>query len=243
MIDIHSHILPEVDDGSKSWEMSVHMLRMAARDGIEHMVATPHADETYSYDRQWLSRLLDELRQRAGPNPGLSLGCDFHFSYENLEDLDANPSKYTIGATPYLLVELSDFSIPPSVTTKLEDLVAQDLRPIITHPERNLILQRSPERVLQWADMGCAVQVTASALTGLWGGKAKQVANWLLKHEGIHIIATDAHSIDGRPPILSEGRDAAAQVVGTDVARALVDDNPRAVIEGRDLPYFPTPEF
>jgi len=69
------------------------------------------------------------------------------------------------------------------------------------------------------------------------------VANWLLKHEGIHIIATDAHSIDGRPPILSEGRDAAAQVVGTDVARALVDDNPRAVIEGRDLPYFPTPEF
>lgn len=239
MVDIHSHILPEVDDGARSWEMAVHMCHMAARDGIEHMVATPHANGQYAYDRTWLRSLLNELRQRIGPSPQLSLGCDFHFSYENLESLAEQPHRYTIENTPYLLVELSDFSVPPSVTQQLIDLLNRGLFPILTHPERNLILQRKPERVLEWVGFGCAVQVTASALTGRWGDKGKKVARWLLEREAVHILATDSHGIESRPPILSEARDLVARVFGQDFAQALTDSNPRAVVSGQTLPYFP----
>ena len=219
MVDIHSHILPEVDDGSPSWEMSVHMCQMAAQDGIEHMVATPHANEQFSYDRDWLRGVLDELRQRTGNRPRLSLGCDFHFSFENLESLSKTPHRYTIEDTPYLLVEFSDFSVPPSVNHELEDLLTRGLVPIITHPERNPLLQRKPERVLQWTQLGCAVQVTASAITGAWGEKAKKVARWLLDRGAVHIVATDCHSVDHRPPILSAARDLVGRKYGHDLAR------------------------
>ncbi len=239
MIDIHSHILPEVDDGARSWEMAVHMCHMAAQDGIEHMVATPHANGEYAYDREWLRGVLDELRRRSGGRPALSLGCDFHFSYENLESLAKSPHQFTIEDTPYLLVEFSDFAIPPTVTAALDDLLNRGLVPIITHPERNLILQRHPERVVEWARLGCAVQVTASALTGGWGEKARKIALKLLDAEAVHILATDSHNVDHRTPILSAARDAVSHSHGPEVAQALTDDNPRAVISGQPLPFFP----
>ena len=112
MIDIHCHILPEVDDGPKSWEVAVEMCRMAAADGITHTVATPHANHRYAYERTYLLELLDELRGRVGPTPEFSLGCDFHLSFENLERVLAEPHTYTIGDTNYLLIELSNYSIP-----------------------------------------------------------------------------------------------------------------------------------
>ncbi len=108
--------------------------------------------------------------------------------------------------------------------------------PIITHPERNAILQRGPERVLEWVDTGCLVQVTASALTGHWGAVARRVALWLLDHDAVHVLATDAHDDQNRPPILSEARDAVSKRFGADAARALVLDNPAAIVAGRPLP-------
>jgi len=239
MIDIHTHVLPEVDDGARSWEMAIHMCHMAASDGIEHMVATPHANDEYFYDREWLRAVLDELRRRVGPAPQLYLGCDFHFSYENLQRLSESPHRFTIEDTPYLLVELSDFAVPPAVTTQLEDLLGRGLQPILTHPERNPLLLRRPDRVLQWVTLGCAVQVTASALTGLWGETAKQMAHWLLRRGAVHVLASDCHSIDGRPPVLSAARDIVTEVYGPVIAQALVDTNPRAILSAQPLPYFP----
>ena len=116
MVDIHSHILPAVDDGAKSWEIAVEMCRMASEDGIEHIVATPHANNQYQYDRRSYQDLLQQLRERVGASPALSLGCDFHLSYENMNSLAEEPEDFTIEKTPYLLVELSDFSISPAVT-------------------------------------------------------------------------------------------------------------------------------
>jgi len=106
MIDIHCHILPNVDDGPKSWEISQEMCRMAAEDGIEHIVATPHANERYKYDRQLLASELEYLKGLVGPAPKLSLGCDFHLSYENVQDVLITPERYTIEGSHYLLVEL-----------------------------------------------------------------------------------------------------------------------------------------
>lgn len=239
MVDIHSHILPEVDDGARSWEMAVHMCHMAAGDGIRHMVATPHSNDEYVYDRARLQEKLAELQSRTGSVLQLSLGCDFHFSYDNLMDLERDPKRFMISGTNSLLVEFSDFSLPPWITNKLEELLRSGIRPIITHPERNLILQKHPEQVLDWARMGCPVQVTANSLTGQWGKQAHNVAHWLLRNNAVHIIATDCHNVDGRPPILSRAFAVLEDAYGQPTASALVSDNPNAVILNQELPYFP----
>lgn len=240
MVDIHTHILPEVDDGAKSWEMAEAMCRLAVDDGIEHMVATPHSNDRYHYDRDYLSKALDHLQTRVGDTLKLSLGCDFHLSYENVQDALANPARYTIQGTQYLLVELSNYSVPPQVGDTLMRLADRGMTPILTHPERNPILQKSPKRVLEWATAGTVVQVTASALTGSWGENVRNMAQWLLKQDAVHVLASDAHDTQRRVPGLSTARAAAAEICGEEFARALVDDNPRAIVNGRPLPHFPT---
>jgi protein-tyrosine phosphatase len=241
MVDIHCHILPEIDDGPPTWEMAGEMVRIAVADGIEHIVATPHADEQYAFDRARSAAALERLQGMAGNSLRLTLGCDFHFSYDNVQDALAHPGRYAIGETPYLLMEFSDFALSPVLQEVIAKLRGAGLIPVITHPERNLLLQRSPAEVLRLVEGGCPVQVTASALTGHWGEAARQTALWLLQHDAVHALASDAHSATHRPPQLSAARDAAAHHVGGDVARALVLDNPRAIVAGHTLPYFPKP--
>lgn len=241
MIDVHCHILPGVDDGSKSWEMSVEMCRMAAEDGIEHIVATPHANDRYAYDREKFNAILSELSQRCSGNPAFSLGCDFHLSYENFQSAMAEPEKYAIQGTPYMLVELSNYSIPVQINDCFTQLMEKGITPIITHPERNPILQRSLERVLGWAEQGCVIQATAAVVTGAWGEPSWRAAEWLLKRNAVHVLATDAHDTKRRIPNLTHARAMVAESYGDEIAHALVDANPRAIIRGQALPYFPEP--
>ena len=241
MIDIHCHLLPEVDDGPKSWEVAVEMCRMAANDGITHTVATPHANDRYAYDRVYLTDLLAQLQEKVGPSLRLSLGCDFHLSYENLERVLDQPHTYTIGETNYLLVELSNYSVPIQLTDCFVRLGDRGLTPILTHPERNPILQQSPQRILEWAEQGCLMQVTASALTGYWGERAEIIARWLLDRSAVHILASDAHDTKRRVPILSKARKLAEQIVGAEYAQALVEGNPGAIVSGQPIPYSPNP--
>ncbi len=235
MIDIHSHILPGIDDGSQSWAMTLEMCQLAIRDGITHIVATPHANDTYEYSRDRVRDLVHELDNKVGDQLAVSIGCDFHLSFENIEDAIAHPQRYTIAAKQYLLVECSEYGIPPQISDGLFRLQAAGMIPIITHPERNPILQRHPERVLEWVGAGCLVQVTASAVTGLWGAIAKRSAIWLLEHDIVHVLASDAHNDKHRAPILSEARNAVSKRFGADVARALVLDNPSAIVAGQPL--------
>jgi protein-tyrosine phosphatase len=241
VIDIHNHILPEVDDGAKTWDVAVEMCRMAAADGIQHMIATPHANDRYHYDRPYLQGVLNQLQERLGGTLRLGLGCDFHLSYENLQDALIHPEKYCIEGTRYLLVELSNYSVPAQITECYSQLGDQGIVPILTHPERNPILQQNMQRVIDWVQQGCVVQVTASAITGGWGERAWNAAQWLLKRNAVHILASDAHDTKHRPPGLSAAREEVADLCGKDVAQALVDDNPRAIVEAKPLPYFPDP--
>jgi len=236
MVDIHCHILPNVDDGPSSWETCVRMCEMARADGIEHIVATPHANDEFNYNREKLAGLLRELSERVGGNPKLTLGCDFHLSYENMLEVMKDRSQYTIGDTQYLLVELSDFSVPPSVSDTLQRLLAAGMVPIITHPERNPVLQRSPKRVVEWAEQGSLVQITANSLTGRWGKQALKTAEWLMKQNVVHVLASDAHGLDSRPPILSAARKVAEGIVGKSASLTLVQENPQAIVNGQPIP-------
>lgn len=242
MVDIHSHILPQVDDGPKSWDVTVSMCKLAATDGIRHMVATPHANDRWAYDREFLKGEIAHLQALLGNSLTVSLGCDFHLSYDNIQDALVHPDRYVINSTRYLLVEFSNYSVPQQAADALFQLGSRGLTPIITHPERNPILRETLQRVVEWAAQGCVVQVTGSALTGFWGERTRRAAHWLLEHQVVHVLATDAHDLEKRVPILSGARDAAAKICGDEVADALVEANPQAIVNNEPLPYFPRPK-
>lgn len=235
MVDIHSHILPAVDDGAKSWEMAVEMCQMAAADGITHMVATPHANDQFAYDRRQHEDCLAQLREKVSGKIQLSLGCDFHMSFDNIQALRKNPAEFCIGRTNYFLVEFSDFGMSPQMLETLKEFLDNGLRPIVTHPERNRILQQQPKMILDMAEIGCVIQVTASSFTGFWGKGPKKTAQWLLKNGTLHVLATDSHDLARRKPILSAGRAAVAELAGEEIAESLVSKNPEAIVRGENL--------
>ena len=236
MVDIHCHILPGIDDGPQSWELTAAMCRVAALDGITHIVATPHCNDEFAYDRDRYTEMLGQLSDAAEGKLTFSLGCDFHFSYDNIQDALAHPRRYTIGESQYLLVEFSDFGIPPEVKRNLLFISSNGMVPIITHPERNQPLLNKPEMVLQFVEQGCLVQVTANSLTGYWGSRSKNMAEWLLKRRAIHVIASDAHDPARRRPVLSEARKVVTELAGAEVADALFVRNPAAIVDGESLP-------
>lgn len=217
------------------------MCKMAAADGITHMVGTPHANDRWAYDREFLKGEIAHLGSLVGDSLKVSLGCDFHLSYENIQDALIHPERYVIDDTRYLLVEFSNYSVPQHATEALFQLANRGLTPIITHPERNPILRENLQRVAEWAEQGCVVQVTGSALTGLWGERTRRAAHWLLEHQAVHVLATDAHDLEKRVPLLSGARDVAAEMYGEQLADALVEKNPQAIVDNESLPYFPRP--
>ncbi len=241
MVDIHCHILPSLDDGAAEEAVALEMARLAKADGITHVVATPHSNYRYVFDPEVNRQKRDELQKALGDSPTLLLGCDFHLSYENLEDVRVRPSRYTINGLQYLLVEFADISIPPGMDQIFFDLLARKLVPIITHPERNPMLARNPEQIRKWVAAGCFVQVTAGSFCGRFGKLARQAAKSLLEQNLIHFIASDAHNTSSRPPRLSDARRVIAAEQGEVVAQALSESNPRAAIEGRDLAWHPPP--
>src|ERR1700691_5170066 len=111
MVDIHCHILPGMDDGADSFEEAVEMAEMAIEDGITHVVGTPHANEQFKFDPDLVRKRRDELQEKIGDRLILATGCDFHLNFENLQDLPAHKTKYTINQKNYLLIELNDFAI------------------------------------------------------------------------------------------------------------------------------------
>ena len=239
MIDVHCHILPGLDDGPDKIEESLEMAETAVADGITHVVATPHSNDRFWFDFTHVRRLRDELQARAGNRLQIATGCDFHLSPENLARLRKQPRQFCINQHGYLLVEFNEISIPAAMDRTLHEMQLSGLRPIVTHPERNVILRTHPERLREWVRRGCFVQVTGNAITGAFGATAQQIALQWIGEGMIHFVASDAHNNRNRPLRLQSAYDVVADRFGEAQARALFVENPLAAFEGRPLPYVP----
>ena len=214
------------------------MLTLAAEGGTTDIVATPHANPKYRFDPATIAERLEALRQAQGAEalPRVHTGCDFHLTFENVNDALARRSRYTVNGGRYLLVEFPDLLIYPKTAELFARLLDTGMVPIITHPERNELLQKRLADLKAWADMGCLIQVTAASYEGRFGKKAETFAETLMQENLVHFIASDAHDTKHRPPGMKQAFDLVARRWGASRAELLFEENGRAVIENKALP-------
>jgi protein-tyrosine phosphatase len=235
LIDIHSHVLHGLDDGARTLEDSLAMLRMAQEHGTTAIVATPHANLQYRYDPELISQRIEEASQALGGTLEIHRGCDFHLSYDNIQDAIAHPRKYTIHGGPYLLVEFSDLLIFKNTAEIFARLQEAGMIPILTHPERNALLRQRLDEIASWVASGALNQVTGQSLSGGFGRRAAEFAKLLLDRGLVHFLASDGHDCEHRPPRLDLAYTWVERHYGESKADALCRRNPAAVLAGRPL--------
>jgi protein-tyrosine phosphatase len=230
LIDIHSHVLFAIDDGARTLEESVAMVRMAAEHGTTDLVATPHADANYRFDPELIAARRGELESAAAGAVRLHTGCDFHLSYDNIQDAVTHPRKYTIAQKNYLLVEFSDLLIFQNTSEIFERLIDAGMIPIITHPERNGLLRQRVDNIAEWVEQGVRVQVTAQSVTGDFGKRAQTFSRTLLERGLVHVLASDGHDTQRRPPVMDAAHAWVARHYGQPLADTLCISNPGAAL-------------
>ncbi len=232
MIDIHSHIIYGIDDGSKSIETSLEMLRLALEAGTTDIVATPHSNGEFAFQPDVNRERIAELQAQGPAGLRIHSGCDFHLSYENVEDAFRDPRKYTINGLNYLLVEFPEGNLIPNIGDVFERLRGIGVVPVITHPERNWMIQQNFDTLATWVSLGALVQVTAGSLTGRFGKPAQQFGARTIDRGLCHFIASDAHDTRDRHPKLRKAYEFVRGKWGDATAERLFTANGKAAIEG-----------
>ncbi len=232
MVDIHSHVLYGLDDGARTLEESVALIQMAAAAGTTDLVATPHASPAYKFDQELIRERVAELEAACGGAVSLYTGCDFHLSFDNIEDALAHPRKYTINQNRYLLVEFSDLIVFHNTADIFGRLLDAGMVPIITHPERNILLRQRMEEIAKWVEQGVYVQVTGQSLLGRFGKRAQEFSEALLRRNLVHFLASDGHNAKHRPPTMDGAFAWVRQRHGDAQAELLCVTNPRAALHG-----------
>lgn len=241
MIDVHAHILPGVDDGPATWDEALATLRMAAEDGIGHIVSTSHMvpDSGYDNRRSKLLPLIDELKARLveeGIPIQVHAGSELYLTPETAKLIAEGEVLTYLDKKRYALVEFPAAEIPNYAEQALFDLQLLGVTPIIAHPERNQGVRRDPGRLLEMVERGALTQVTASSLHA----KAfAAMAELLIRQGAVHFIASDTHGVTRRPPLMSRVYPRLSQLVGREGAQRLLWTNPKCVIDGAAVPAEP----
>jgi protein-tyrosine phosphatase len=239
VIDLHSHILPGVDDGPATIEESLEIARRAASEGVRAIAATPHVRDDYPTDAGTMERLVTELRlavQSEGipvdVRPGGEIAIDW---LDRLSDDDLD--RFGLGGSPhYILLEFPYAGWPLSLHEWVFRLVTREITPVIAHPERNGDVQRDPDALRPLVDAGALVQITAASLDGRIGRSAQSAAYELIGSGLAHLLASDAHT----PDVREAGLLGAVEAVGEPVlARWLTLEVPMAILTDAPIPRRP----
>lgn len=234
MIDLHCHLLPGIDDGAPDLRTALDMARMAADDGITDLACTPHIyPGMFENDTDSIKRAVAGLQDRldaAGIRLKLSWGADAHISPQLLDRLKAGTVP-RLNDSRYFLLEPPHHVAPPRFEEFVFGIIAAGYVPVITHPERLSWIEDHYPAFCRLAENGAWMQVTAGSLTGRFGEDARYWGERMLDEGRVHILATDAHSSNSRPPLLAEGREAAARWVGGEEAAHLALTRPRGIMQ------------
>ncbi|CAN5669885.1 tyrosine protein phosphatase [soil metagenome] len=236
MIDLHTHILPGVDDGARTLDDALEMALAFVADGVTTVAATPHVRDDYPTSADVMLRGVDELR-RVLEEEGIPLTLlpGAELAVDRIGGLDENElRRLTLtGSGRYLLVETPYFGWPPELAEQLLELRLAGFTPVLAHPERNAEVQATPSLLTPLVHGGTLVQITAASLDGRLGALTRQTAFRLLEGGLAHMLASDAHM----PDIRAVGMQSAADTLADPaLAEWLLEKVPRALVEGRSVP-------
>lgn len=233
MIDLHCHLLPGIDDGSKDLETSLAMARMYVADGVTHLACTPHIMPGVWANTGKDIRVAVEALQQALAFEGIALqvfaGADNHVVPDFVAGLTEG-RLLTLADSRYVLVEPPHHVAPPRLEEFFFSILVAGYVPILTHPERLTWIEGHYPIIKKLAEAGVWMQITAGSLAGRFGRRPKKWGYRMLEEGLVHILATDAHDPERRPPLLSEGWELARKVVGDDEAERLVLHRPFAIL-------------
>jgi len=237
-VDIHCHLLPEIDDGATDWETSLQMARMAVADGIHTVVVTPHQLGSFAKnlgpDIRRRTAQLQQLLNQQGVSLKVLPGGDVRIEEGMVEGL-LQGEILTLGDHGrHVLLELPHELYFP-LDHLLKTLAQNGITGILSHPERNQGILSNPEIVPRLVQTGCLMQITAGSLMGTFGPQSKECSEWMLKHALVHFVATDAHGVKARRPLLRRAYERVATLMGEEVAKDLCVRNPSSVARGVDL--------
>ena len=239
MIDLHSHILPGLDDGARDLDDALEIARAAAGDGTRVIAATPHVREDYPTTPGQMERALAEVRAAvARSDIDIEVVSGGEVALEQLEFLSAaDRRRFGLGGNPaYLLLETPYSGWPLSFPGIVFRLAASGVTPVIGHPERNAAVQSDTKRLADLVQAGALVQITAASLDGRLGARTRSCARRLIDEDLVHLVSSDAHSAEVRQVGLSAARDA----IGDErLARWLTVDVPAAIVREQPLPIRP----
>ena len=238
MIDLHSHVLPALDDGAKDLEEALSICRAAVDDGTTVLAGTPHVRFDYPTTREAMESRLEAVRVAVAAN-GIPLevvgGGEIALD-QMPRGVDELRGFGLAGNPDYLLVEAPQFGWPGHLIPALRVLRRSGIVPVLAHPERNHAVQQAPERVGEAVEAGALVQVTAAAVDGRFGRREQSTARALIRGRRAHLIASDGHA----PSIRKIGMSAACEAVGDDeLAHWLAVGVPGAIVSGAPLPKRP----
>jgi protein-tyrosine phosphatase len=239
MIDLHFHCLPGIDDGPEVWEAAVALCRQAADQGTTHIVATPHVlrERWINDDSAARDSLLLQLNTLLEGRPAILPGCEFFYSADVVDLWEQGKSGPLCGLnrSSYLLVEFPSTSIPRGVSHVFHELRILGVTPVIAHPERNLVFARDPELLQSFVREGAITQITAASVTGEFNERVQEICETFHDLGLVHLVASDAHSVERRPPHLAAAYEWARGEWGSEEAERIFIRNPQAVIENREL--------
>lgn len=242
-IDLHSHILPGVDDGPATLEGSFAMARAAVTAGTGQIVATPHVNKRSFIEPEAIRPAVAALnRALEARGIGLVVRSGAEIALLRLLDLgDEQLECMTLGGGPYLLLESPFRPLAGDIGTLIFGVQTRGFRVLLAHPERCPVFHRDPDALARLVDAGVLLQVTETAITGAFGDRVRQFALRLLREDLVHVIASDAHDHEHRPPGIGEAvRRAERSVPGIDArAHWLVHDVPAAILDGAPIPEAP----
>jgi len=234
MIDIHAHILPQLDDGAKTPEEALAMCRIAADDGITAIIATPHTmNGAYLNTRETIIEKVKELNgtlEENNINLKVYPGSDVRIYPRIISDVEEGKVLTLNNNKRYILLEMPHQTIPAMALDILSHLADSGIIPIVSHPERNEQVLRRFEILAEMKERGALLQLTAMSITGEFGEKIKDLSGRMLKEGLVDIIASDAHSPDRRPPVLSQAVSLASEIVGPEEAGRMVNGIPRQIL-------------
>ncbi len=244
MIDIHNHMLPAVDDGANSPEVSLAMLQEAVRQGVEHLVMTPHlyeSDIIISTD-DWTkriaegSRILDSLISEHKLPIKISIAAEVHF--QDLLSVILEEMDVLIGGK-YLLLEFSFVYVPDNIEKIIFELTSKGVLPLIAHPERIKPWQRDPQRLEELINLGCPLQVDIGSFLGTLGAAAEKLSHLLFERYAVHVVGSDSHNMGSRALYTKPGYDWITERYGDEQANLLLNINPARILAGENVVVYP----